>query len=273
MRKYFDCKTNFDYIISKKVKPMKLTKIQTAWTNFVYKVETKNDVFLFRFPRNTFFKKALEKEIFVSNYINDFISFKVNILEKNLYNNKLYSIHKFINGESLSSCYENFTNQDINMFAKAITNCIYEIQNIQNLKLKLPLLSDFLIELTKTNKYSYFDKCIFEKLIFLEKQQSIFVHGDLNPGNIIIKDNKIEAIIDFAFAGKSSPLVDLSRIIGRLPVNFKSSLIYEYEKKFNTKVKEEDLSYLIMLWSYIEKNYIKYIEKECTDIVLPKFFN
>lgn len=273
MKRYFNSKTNFEKIIKEKVDILEINKIESAWTNFVYKVKTKEDILLFRFPRNTFFKKALEKEIFVSNYLFNKINFKTNKLEKCTYKNKIYSMHKFIKGESLTKCYESFTTEDIENFAKQLSSFLYKLSSQDNLKLKIPKLSSFLIELTKSNKYSFFDKYIFEKLVYLEKEKSIVVHGDLNPGNIIIKNNKIEAIIDFAFCGISTPLVDISRIIGRLPKIFKDPIIKEYEEKFNTTVKEEDLSYLINLWSYVEKNYIKYIQKECKDIVLPKFFN
>ena len=273
MKKYFNSKTNFEEIIKEKVDILEIKKIESAWTNFVFKVKTNEDIVLFRFPRNTFFKKALEKEIYISHYLSSCINFKTNKLEKCNYKNKIYSIHKYIEGEALTNCYESFTPENISIFAKDISGFLYKLSSQDNLKLKLPKLSSFLIELTKSNKYSSFDKYIFEKLIYMEKEKSIVVHGDLNPGNIIIKNNKIEAIIDFAFCGISTPLVDLSRIIGRLPKIFKEPIIKEYEDKFDTIIKEEDLSYLINLWSYIEKNYIKYIQKECKDIVLPKFFN
>ena len=107
----------------------------------------------------------------------------------------------------------------------------------------------------------------------MERQESVFSHGDLNPGNILIKRGKVVAILDFAFACKSSPLNDLARLLERVPEQQKLLFIEEYEKIFRTKINLNELSILISMWQYVELRYIEYIKKKHPDIQLPKSFS
>ena len=103
----------------------------------------------------------------------------------------------------------------------------------------------------------------------LEKNHMILSHGDLNPGNLILRNHKLVAVIDFAFAGISSEFVDISRIVGRTPSEFKDMIVSAYEKKFQTKIDLENINNLEKTWSYVEEKYILYIKQNHPTIVLP----
>lgn len=265
---------NDDFVnIIKSILPScrKVQKIEHAWTNFVFDAETDEGTYVFRFPRNDFFSNALEKEIEISKLIYGKTTIQTNLLLKKEDLGRTFSMHKKIEGECLTKVYDKLTQEEIKGIALEISNFIRELQEqkIDNLE----SLTDFLIGLSKVNKYEDYDFKKLEIVRKLEKENSVFCHGDLNPGNIIVKEGKVVGVIDFAFACKSNLLVDLSRIIGRLPREFSETFVSTFEKVFQIKVDRNEVEKLIKLWSYVEKNYIGYVEKECSDIVLPIFFN
>lgn len=86
------------------------------------------------------------------------------------------------------------------------------------------------------------------------------MHGDLNPGNIIIDENNhIAAVIDFGFAGFGNKYFDIARIIGRLPVGFKNEIINSYESISKEKLDYKLLDTEIDIWNDIDGGYINYM--------------
>lgn len=252
-------------------KACKIKKIQHAWTNFVFEVENEGQQFVFRFPRNEFFANALEKEIQISNFVFGKTTIATNKLVRMQKDGKTFSVHKKIQGECLTNVYSSLSKAQINALALDVCTFLKQLQALETNKLES--LTNFLSGLSKVNTYDKYDFNKLELLKRLENEKSCFCHGDLNPGNIIMQNGKVVGIIDFAFACKSNPLVDLSRIVGRLPKNFEQAFKQSFESVFETKISCQNLEKMIELWSYVEQNYIGYVEKECLDIVLPKFFN
>lgn len=272
--KIFTIDDDFASIISQQVKHVKkITKVDTGWTNFVFKVDNGKNNYYFRFPNNHHFALSIIKEYAFNKFIKDKIKLRVPNLQL-CYDqfSRPYTKHLEIKGESLTACYEHLDakeravlSQDLMQLLKQLQNVDY--QNEQNIAFEK--LSDYLYKIScvSTNTKAEIEQ--LQPLKKLEAQSLVIVHGDLNPGNLILKNHKLTAVLDFAFAGISHGLVDLSRLIGRLPNSYREILIESYEKTFKTKVKESDLENLLLLWGKIEADYMNYLRINHPYIVLP----
>lgn len=271
-KKYFDIDDDFEGIINFHFKGnKKIVQIQTGWTNFVFRVTTLGRKFIFRFPRNDFFSDALIKEFEFNKFIKDKISFEIPNLNLFFDCGRPYSLHEEIEGEVLESCYNNLTNEEKKGVASDIVLFLYELAQIDlnaYKNVEFEVLSDFLDNLSEVSKNNY-DLAKHEILKSLEERDLSICHGDLNSGNLILRNNKLFAVIDFAFAGVTSKFCDLARISGRTPKEFKNMLINAYEEKFNLKINENLISNLEDLWKYVEKQYILYIKQNYPTIQLP----
>lgn len=270
MQKYFTVNDNFEKIIRENLFDVeKIVPILNGWTNFVFEVETTSKTtYIFRFPRNDFFSLALDKEIEFSKFINDKISYKTVQLEKFYNKNRLFSRHKKLDGIMLSKVYEKMSLKSKQNLAKDLALFMKELQSIDYSNLNLEKCSKFLDDLSEVTKTEY----DLSKHDYLKKLESelVLCHGDLNPGNILM-DNKfnVVAILDFAFVSVSSPINDLSRIIGRLPGDFEEIMLNQFNKTFNTNITSFEINNLIKMWDYVEEKYIDYIKIYHKDIVLP----
>ena len=100
-----------------------------------------------------------------------------------------------------------------------------------------------------------------------ENKELVFVHGDLNIGNIILDDNDdIVAFIDFAFASLSERYSDLSRISCRVNTEFLNDILTTYEKISNHKINPEKIAQRNKMWNYIEEQYIIYMKNNFPEI-------
>ena len=265
---FFTEKDNFISIINNNIKDViSFCQIQTGWTNFVFRVISKNGNFIFRFPRNNFFANALIKEFNIVNLIKDKISIETPNFKLKFNKLRPYTIHKEIKGESLSSCYNLLSSDEKQQLAVDICNLLSEFYTI-NVNNQFEKVSNFLDNLSFVSKNNY-DITKHNILKEYEKENLVFSHGDFNPGNLILKNNKLVAIIDFSFSGTSTIYTDLSRIIGRCPKDFKEILIKNYEKLFITKLDTEKIRNIEDIWAYVEKQYILYIKQNHPDIILP----
>lgn len=276
MKKFFETTDNFEQIIKNNFNDViKIEKVLNGWTNFVFIIELKSkDKYFFRFPRNDFFSDAIVSEVKFNNFVKGKISFKTTDLKLMYDNNRPYSVHKIIKGKNLYEVLD-FMPQDKKVsLCNSICLFIKELQAIDYTECKdIQLLSEFLYNLAIISRHNnVYDFSVHNVLIEKEKNEFLVLnHGDLNPGNILINDNyEIEAILDFAFCTKSCDLEDLSRIIGRMPKEYKNMLINSYENIFNKKVNIQELESLIKMWNYVDKNYIDYMKVFCPDVALPK---
>ena len=266
---YFLDNEDFEKIIKSKIENvLSFKQIQTGWTNFVFDVKTNLQDYIVRFPRNAFFSDALVKEYYILEEIKDKISFITPNLTLCYDKSRPFTIHKKIDGKSLSECYPSLTIEDKKNLANDICLLIKEFNEINIKNKNLKLVSNFLDNLSLVSQNNY-DKTIHDYMRKLEKEKLVFSHGDFNPGNLILKDNKLFAVIDFSFSGISHPFTDLSRIIGRCPSDFKDILLKEYNKSFKTKVDENEITKLIKIWNYVEEKYILYIKQYHPSIKLP----
>ncbi len=271
-QKFFDLDDDFEKIIKKHFKgSTDIFQVKTGWTNFVYHVTSGKSSYFFRFPRNDFFSDALVKEYNFCVFLRGKISFKIPRLKLFYDNGRPYTLHREIKGESLSDCYNELSEKEKQKLAKDIVKMVYEFSNINYKEYpdkNFQKVSNFLDNLSNVSQNGY-DIKEHDFLKSLEKNHMILSHGDLNPGNLILRNHKLVAVIDFAFAGISSEFVDISRIVGRTPSEFKDMIVSAYEKKFQTKIDLENINNLEKTWGYVEEKYILYIKQNHPTIVLP----
>ena len=247
--KYFTINDDFEKIIKKNLffKPIKIEKIENGWTNFVFSAKTIAGTYFFRFPRNDFFSETLVKEVSINKFLNEYLCIKTSKLKLKYFEEK-------------------------KLLANDIAKFILNIQKIDYEKLNLTTLSTFLENLSKVVSSANIDYNLNVHTPLIENEKNfVFCHGDLNPGNIIIgKNNKIKAILDFAFATKSDNLIDLARICGRLPEDFRKMIIDAFDDISPTKANQNLINEYIKLWSYVDNSYISYMKKACPDVVVPE---
>ena len=266
--KYFTLDEKYDQIIKDSLagKDIKtINPISTGWTNIVYEAESNEGNYFFRFPRDDFWIRTIVKDCEFANYIDGKTSYKTVGLK--LLNNKdrAFSMHKKIEGRALTEKMNNLNKEQIKNLSYEISEFMYELHslncddkifNTNNIGLNLTDFLDELINLHLLEK----DKKFWNYKEFSKKENNCLVHGDLNPGNIIVDDNNhISAVIDFGFAGYGNKYFDIARIIGRLPKEFKSEIISSYEELSGQKLDYDILDKEIEIWSNIDNGYINYM--------------
>ena len=269
---FFNQTEDFEKIIKKHIHCFdKMSQIKTGWTNFVFQVFKKDKIYIFRFPRNEFFANALIKECEFCSFVKDKISFQTPNLKLFFEGERPYSFHEAIAGECLSDCYHDLSLNEKFELANDISKLLIEFSQIdfhKYDKMHFQKVSNFLDELSKVSGNGY-DLKEHDFLKQMEEKQMTISHGDLNPGNLILNCHKLYAVIDFAFSGISSPIVDISRMTGRTPNEFSEMLISAYEHKTRQKVDMTSLEKLESTWKYVEDKYILYIKQNHPSIVLP----
>lgn len=267
MRKFFKDSDDFFYIINTQLeKVKKIEQISTGWTNFVFEVKAKGGKYIFRFPRNDFFAEQLEKECsFLASFDHNLLPVKVPEIKLVYFKSRPYSRHKAISGRPLSKC--KLSKHRANIFAKDALNFLDALASIRT-RVNLPTTSQFLKELSLVSGGEY----DLDKHMALEKEeraQLVLSHGDFNPGNILMKHGKMHGVLDFAFVSYSTPLDDVSRVIGRFPA-LEKPIVSQLKARGNFEDAEMRIAELCQVWQYVEQQYIEYIKREHRDIILPE---
>ena len=145
-----------------------------------------------------------------------------------------------------------------------IANIFYQLHSISIGKLPDVAKNkfyDFITQLPKINEKEY-DFSLFDGILEDEKnEKQVFIHGDLNIGNILLDDDKnIIAIIDYAFSGISDIYTDLARIFCRTSEKFLDIILKEYEKIANIQLNMQKIENRKKMWAYIESEYMKFMK-------------
>ena len=246
-----------------------LNLISTGWTNIVYEAETtKGDSYFFRFPRDDFWIRTIVKDCEFANYINGKTTYKTSDLKLKNDNNRFFSMHKKIKGTALTEKMDKLNKDEIEALSFEIADFMNQLHKLQfkkedifscnNIGLNLVDFLDELIELHLDDE----NKKFWNYNEFSKKDNTCLVHGDFNPGNIIIDENNhISAVIDFGFGGFGNKYFDVSRIIGRLPKEYKEPIIRNYEKISGEKLNYNMLDTEIDIWTNIDNGYKSYMRK------------
>ena len=270
-KNYFTLNEDFEGIIESSLKNkdiLNINFISTGWTNIVYEVETNDGNYFFRFPRDDFWTRTIEKDCEFSEFINGKTYFNTVNLKLNRNENRPFSIHKKIKGTVLADKMNDMTDEEIEAVSKEISEFMYELHttefdrdeifNTDRIGLNLV---DFLDELINMH-LSEESKKFWKYKEFKQKDNTCLVHGDLNSSNILLDDNNhIAGIIDFGFAGFGNKYFDIARIIGRCPAKFKNAIIKSYEEISKEKLDYDVLDEEIKIWSDIDNGYINYMRK------------
>lgn len=272
IKKYFVPDEDFANMIQKSIPNEKVTNlnlISTGWTNIVYEAKTDSgESYFFRFPRDDFWIRTIVKDCEFAKYISGKTTYTTSNLKLQNDDNRFFSMHKKIQGVALTEKMDDLNSNEIENISYEIADFMNQLHNLKfkkddiftcnNIGLNLVDFLNELIELhldedsKKFWKYSDFSK----------KENNCLVHGDFNPGNIIVDENNhISAVIDFGFGGFGNKYFDVSRIIGRLPKEYKEPIIRNYEKLSGEKLDYKILDDEIEIWSDIDNGYKNYMRK------------
>lgn len=267
MRKFFDCSSDFFYIINSQLRNVKrILQISTGWTNFVFEVKAKGGKYIFRFPRNDFFSQQLEKECaFLAGVDRRTLPVEVPTIKLCYFKGRPYSVHKALKGKALSEC--KVGQRKLKKIARQLLKFLDDLAKIQT-HVNLPTTSQFLKNLSLVSGGEY----DLNKHSALEEEEShglVLSHGDFNPGNILIRWGRVCGVLDFAFVSRSTPLDDVARIVGRYP-QISKYMFDELNKQGAPVDIEERVLALCDVWQYVEERYVDYIKREHRDIILPE---
>ncbi len=267
MANFFTPNDNLDAIISETFPDKKVEKtehILTGWTNIVIEVTTNEGSYFFRFPRNPFWSRMIEKDAAVCNFVDGKTSFytpQMTLCYDSL--KRPFSVHKKIEGYTLGDRIYHLSHTALTGTAYDVAKFIKELSGIDlrsaPAKVKYPL-SKFLKELD----YEHYAKHIDEDHKFIkETETKNLVHGDLNLGNILLdENNKVIGVIDFCFAGTGNPNMDVARIVSRpAPKEFEEAFLNQFENK-------EEISRMKKAWQDIDNGYAEHIRTNFPEINL-----
>lgn len=269
---FFTEKENLEAIIKNHLpnkKIININKISTGWTNIVIDVGTTNEDYIFRFPRNDFFSQVMEKDVIANNFLKQTINLKTVDMQICYDSSRPFSMHKKITGTPLTNKLSTLTTQEIDKITTEIAEFFYKIHsiNINSIPQECKnTLSNFLINLAQIddNEYDYSGLLELEED---EKNNLVFVHGDLNIGNILLdNNNNICAFIDFAFTGLSDIYCDLSRISCRVNEEFLHKTLKQYELLSNIKIDMNKINSRNKMWKYVEEQYLIYAKNNLPEI-------
>ena len=275
MQSYFTNGDNFLAIIRQHVPQVlenSVSFIKTGWTNIVICASDGKDEYFFRFPRNSFFARMMLKDHSFCTFIKDKITFRVPELQLFYDNDRPFSMHKKIRGWSLSERLKFLSQQAVTNVAYDVVRLIKELDQVDPRRLPNACnmyVSKFLDELSTVSGAPYDE----DKMAPLraEEAKPHTVHGDLNPGNILLDENdRVIGVIDFAFAGISGRYTDISRMLGRTTEKFKRPLLEAYRSLMHRSVDQKQAERIVRLWNHVEERYIAYIRKNHPEIQLPE---
>ena len=244
--KYFSLDDEFNNIIKNSLPGKKINSIEpvsTGWTNIVFEVSTDDGHYFFRFPRDDFWIRTIVKDCEFAQFINGKTKYNTVDLKLLNDNSRAFSVHKKIEGQALTDKMNDLTPEQIKQVSYEIAEFMYQLHSVEFDESQIFStddiglnLVDFLDELINLH-LDVEDKKFWKYTEFSKKDNECLVHGDLNPGNIILDENNhISAVIDFGFAGFGNKYFDIARIIGRCPKSFRDEIIRSYESLANCKL-------------------------------------
>jgi len=245
--------------------------ILTGWTNIVMEVRAGSGSYFFRFPRNPFWAKMIRKDASFCRFVSGKTSFYTPQMKlKTDIEGRPFSIHKKIEGYSLTDRIYNLSHTAMAAVAHDCAKFVYELSMVSADKApkraQYPL-KKFLYELDSRH---YVEHLTQDHKYLEDSDTEHFVHGDLNIGNILVDENdNMTAVIDFCFAGKGNPNMDISRILSRpVPEVFEQEFVAEYDRLVGG-ADIGQIQEMRRIWGRIDAGYIGHIKRAHPEITLP----
>ncbi len=232
-----------------------------GYSNTVMQAKTEEGIFVFRFCKDAIARSLLEKEIYVCEQIQDKVSFSIPKIRLAKQDGQVFTIHKFIEGETLNRLnQEGLSERQYMNFCRDLVTFIQEMRRIR---------ADSLDEQYQTGIFSQIEgmlgryripknKELFGLVKDMEKQDFHLIHGDLNANNILLKkDGHISGIIDFNMTGLSNYCFDLSKLAGYLDNEQNEILLKEFNRRTGENISLDLLEKIRLMRCAQEKAIIE----------------
>lgn len=250
--------------------------VDTGWTNIVINVKSNKNEYIFRFPRNTFFAKEMLRDYTFCKLVQHKVWCTTPDMQLIIDNNRPFSVHPKISGTVLSSYdFKSFSNNEISKLADGIGHFLSELHKIPIAAIPdgyNTYLTSYLDELSEVHCGDYELKT-HEGLRRLEnaKYDLCLVHGDFNPGNILVDKNlNISAVIDFSFGSISDRNADIGRLLSRTDLKFCRYVLDAYNSYSNRPCNESRAIAIANVFKYVDWKYVQYICRNMPSITVSK---
>ena len=234
--------------------------INIGYSNTVIVAYMGTEKFVFRFSKDIINRRLLKQEQEVCRELQNKTSFAIPDIKLLEQNGHLFTMHKFIEGETLNNFNKKgMTQQQYMNFCRDCINFIQESRNIHPKDFPQDTQSGIFTQIETLLDTFHIQKNeeLFALTKELENQEFHFIHGDFNANNIILKeDGHIQGIIDFNMSGFSNYHFDLSKLIGYLDDNQTTILLREFHKCTGDEVSPALLEKIRCLRMMQEKNII-----------------
>ena len=206
-----------------------------------------------------------------------FLKGKVNtpIPEMNLkmHKNRPFSVHKKIRGNSLTSQLDKLSPSEQSSIIEDLSQFLIELHSLSATTMPADIresLSDFLAGLSSVHKGNY-DLSKHASLRLMEEQALApsIIHGDFNPGNVLVEEGHVSGIIDFSFASVSDRHADLGRFMGRTNPSLGGALVESYQAKTHTLCDLKKIQDVVNVFKYVEYKYVEYMQSNHPEIKIP----
>lgn len=271
-RTFFTEAEDFYAILADKFQSLdrNIRKISTGWTNIVLDVQSGSENYIVKLPRDDFWAKYITKDADASNFVRNNMDIRTGEMKILYSQNRPFSIHRRIEGTALTERLKDLSSEKISKVSKKLAEIFYSFHsfNISNLPEKLRTrYYDFVSNLPKLDEKKY-DFSYFNGLLNDEKsEEQVFIHGDLNIGNVILNsDDDVEAIIDYSFCGLGDKYTDLSILACRIDDDFFDRVVSEYQKISGKNLDMKKMEDRKHLRQYIEKEYMAFMKANHPEI-------
>ena len=248
--------------------------IPTGWTNITVDVHGEKSDYIFRFPRNLFFAKMMVKDCTICQCLRGKTTIQIPDIRLMSHQNRPFSMHHKIKGRALTDVMEDMTENNREQIVADMALFLSELHYLPTDLLPAAVtesLNDFLTGLATVHQ-GHYDLRHHHDLMMLEQQtpKSCIVHGDFNPGNILVGDDcRVSGIIDFSFVSVSDPHADIGRFVGRSDPRWGQALIEAYQAQTHLVCNREKVQQIVDLFKYVECKYVEYMQQSHPEIVIP----